>query len=138
MTADLYVSAMPVDIMKKLMPQPWYAMPSGFFSRMDKLVGVPVINIHIWFDRKLTTGAGPGCLPAPGCGFEGTLVLPPLGSKWAFYQLPSPPLLTHPPTPSPPLPAPALPPALPSSPPACLQLTTCCSAAPRCCRCTPT
>lgn len=23
--------------------------------RLDKLVGVPVINIHIWFDRKLTT-----------------------------------------------------------------------------------
>ena len=57
-TADLYVSAMPVDIVKKLMPEPWYNMPSGFFSRMDKLVGVPVINIHIWFDRKLTTG---GC-----------------------------------------------------------------------------
>jgi hypothetical protein len=56
-TADLYVSAMPVDIVKKLMPEPWYNMPSGFFSRMDKLVGVPVINIHIWFDRKLTTGA---------------------------------------------------------------------------------
>eukprot|EP00887_Chlorella_sp_A99_P002013 scaffold18.g2013.t1 len=44
--ADLYVSAMPVDIVKKLMPEPW---------RLDKLVGVPVINIHIWFDRKLTT-----------------------------------------------------------------------------------
>jgi len=24
--------------------------------RLDKLVGVPVINIHIWFDRKLSTG----------------------------------------------------------------------------------
>ena len=23
--------------------------------RLDKLVGVPVINIHIWFDRKLST-----------------------------------------------------------------------------------
>ena len=52
-TGDLYVSAMPVDIMKKLMPKPWYEKP--FFSKLDKLVGVPVINIHIWFDRKLTT-----------------------------------------------------------------------------------
>ncbi|KAL4443737.1 hypothetical protein ABPG75_011474 [Micractinium tetrahymenae] len=52
-TADLYVSAMPVDIVKKLMPEPWGQME--FFSRLDKLVGVPVINIHIWFDRKLTT-----------------------------------------------------------------------------------
>jgi hypothetical protein len=24
--------------------------------KLDKLVGVPVINIHIWFDRKLSTG----------------------------------------------------------------------------------
>ncbi|PRW56502.1 phytoene desaturase [Chlorella sorokiniana] len=52
-TADLYVSAMPVDIVKKLMPEPWGRM--DFFSRLDKLVGVPVINIHIWFDRKLST-----------------------------------------------------------------------------------
>jgi len=42
-----------VDIMKKLMPKQWYEKP--FFSKLDKLVGVPVINIHIWFDRKLTT-----------------------------------------------------------------------------------
>jgi 15-cis-phytoene desaturase len=52
-TGDLYVSAMPVDIMKKLMPKQWYEKP--FFSKLDKLVGVPVINIHIWFDTKLTT-----------------------------------------------------------------------------------
>eukprot|EP00890_Picochlorum_soloecismus_P004797 jgi/Picsp_1/5318/NSC_02679-R1_phytoene desaturase len=52
-TGDLYVSAMPVDIMKKLMPDPWYQKP--FFSKLDKLKGVSVINIHIWFDTKLTT-----------------------------------------------------------------------------------
>jgi 15-cis-phytoene desaturase len=42
-----------VDIVKKLLPEPWARQ--DFFSRMEKLVGVPVINIHIWFDRKLTT-----------------------------------------------------------------------------------
>jgi 15-cis-phytoene desaturase len=52
-TADLYVSAMPVDIIKKLMPEPWYKM--DFFNKLDKLVGIPVINIHIWFDTKLST-----------------------------------------------------------------------------------
>ncbi|KAL4550100.1 hypothetical protein Ndes2526B_g08674 [Nannochloris sp. 'desiccata'] len=52
-TADLYVSAMPVDIIKKLMPEPWYKM--DFFKKLDKLVGIPVINIHIWFDTKLST-----------------------------------------------------------------------------------
>jgi 15-cis-phytoene desaturase len=44
---------MPVDIMKLMMPQPWAAMP--FFQQLNGLEGVPVINIHIWFDRKLTT-----------------------------------------------------------------------------------
>jgi 15-cis-phytoene desaturase len=52
-TGDLYISAMPVDIMKLLMPQQWAATP--FFQQLNGLEGVPVINIHIWFDRKLTT-----------------------------------------------------------------------------------
>nr|CAA60479.1 Phytoene desaturase [Haematococcus lacustris] len=50
---DLYISAMPVDIMKILMPDPWASMP--YFKQLNGLEGVPVINIHIWFDRKLTT-----------------------------------------------------------------------------------
>ena len=52
LTADAYVSAMPVDPFKLLMPEPWKQMP--FFSKLDGLRGVPVINIHLWFDRKLT------------------------------------------------------------------------------------
>ncbi|MGB8702234.1 MAG: 15-cis-phytoene desaturase [Thermosynechococcaceae cyanobacterium] len=50
--ADLYVSAMSVDVMKALMPPPWKTMP--FFQKMEGLEGVPVINLHLWFDRKLT------------------------------------------------------------------------------------
>jgi 15-cis-phytoene desaturase len=50
---DLYVSSAPVDIMKLLLPKPWQSMP--FFEKLNGLEGVPVINIHIWFDRKLTT-----------------------------------------------------------------------------------
>ncbi|KAK9804186.1 hypothetical protein WJX73_010396 [Symbiochloris irregularis] len=50
---DIYISAMPVDIVKKLVPARWADMP--YFSRLEKLVGVPVINVHIWFDRKLST-----------------------------------------------------------------------------------
>jgi 15-cis-phytoene desaturase len=50
--ADLYVSAMSVDVMKVLMPDPWKAMP--FFQKLEGLEGVPVINLHLWFDRKLT------------------------------------------------------------------------------------
>jgi 15-cis-phytoene desaturase len=51
--ADLYVSAMPVDIVKKLIPDAWRPLP--YFAKLDKLRGVPVINIHLWFDRKLST-----------------------------------------------------------------------------------
>ncbi len=52
-TGDVYVSAMPVDIVKKIVPETWKKMP--YYSKLDKLVGVPVINVHLWFDRKLTT-----------------------------------------------------------------------------------
>jgi 15-cis-phytoene desaturase len=48
---DAYVIAAPVDILKLLLPQEWKEVP--YFKKLDKLVGVPVINVHIWFDRKL-------------------------------------------------------------------------------------
>lgn len=51
-TADLYVSAMPVDPLKVLLPKPWQEKP--FFQKLEGLEGVPVINLHLWFDRKLT------------------------------------------------------------------------------------
>jgi 15-cis-phytoene desaturase len=51
-TADAYVSAMPVDPLKVILPEPWRGM--DFFKQLDGLEGVPVINLHLWFDRKLT------------------------------------------------------------------------------------
>lgn len=51
-TADLYVSAIPVDPLKVLLPQPWKALE--YFNKLEGLEGVPVINLHLWFDRKLT------------------------------------------------------------------------------------
>ena len=51
-TADLYVSAMPVDPLKVILPKPWQEEP--FFQKLDGLEGVPVVNLHLWFDRKLT------------------------------------------------------------------------------------
>ncbi len=50
--ADLYVSAMSVDVIKALLPQSWKNM--AFFQKLDGLEGVPVINLHLWFDRKIT------------------------------------------------------------------------------------
>jgi 15-cis-phytoene desaturase len=52
--ADAYVSAVPVDILKLLVPDRWREKHE-MFREMDKLEGVPVINIHLWFDRKLRT-----------------------------------------------------------------------------------
>ena len=50
-TADMYVSAMPVDVVKRLIPSKWSTMP--YFSQLNELEGIPVINIQLWFDRKL-------------------------------------------------------------------------------------
>ncbi|MFB2969443.1 15-cis-phytoene desaturase [Aerosakkonema sp. BLCC-F183] len=52
LTADIYVSAMPVDPLKVMLPDRWKQME--FFQKLDGLEGVPVINLHLWFDRKLT------------------------------------------------------------------------------------
>lgn len=51
-TADTYVSAMPVDPLKVMLPGEWKKLE--FFQQLDGLEGVPVINVHMWFDRKLT------------------------------------------------------------------------------------
>ncbi|BAU66233.1 zeta-carotene desaturase / three-step phytoene desaturase [Stanieria sp. NIES-3757] len=51
-TADAYVSAMSVDPLKVMLPQPWREI--DFFQKLNGLEGVPVINLHLWFDRKLT------------------------------------------------------------------------------------
>jgi len=49
--AEEYISAMPVDIMKRMTPKKWQNMP--YFRQFDELEGIPVINLHMWFDRKL-------------------------------------------------------------------------------------
>jgi 15-cis-phytoene desaturase len=49
--ADEYISAMPVDIVKRMIPKNWQNMP--YFRQFDELEGIPVINLHMWFDRKL-------------------------------------------------------------------------------------
>ncbi len=50
--ADIYLSAMPVDPLKVLLPKSWQEL--DYFKKLDGLVGVPVVNLHLWFDRKLT------------------------------------------------------------------------------------
>lgn len=52
LTADAYVSAMPVDPLKLMLPDAWRQLE--YFKKLDGLAGVPVINLHLWFDQKLT------------------------------------------------------------------------------------
>jgi len=54
--ADYYISAMPVDVVKKMIPKQWSTMP--YFAQLKELEGIPVINLQIWFDRKLTSVDG--------------------------------------------------------------------------------
>merc|ERR1719174_3475225 len=49
--ADEYISAMSVDVFKRMTPKEWQNMP--YFRQFDELEGIPVINLHMWFDRKL-------------------------------------------------------------------------------------
>ena len=51
--ADEYVSAMPVDVLKRLVPEAWSTMP--YFKQLDELEGIPVINLHLWLDKKLNS-----------------------------------------------------------------------------------
>ncbi|MBE9169681.1 15-cis-phytoene desaturase [Pleurocapsales cyanobacterium LEGE 06147] len=52
LTADVYVSAMSVDPLRAMLPKPWQEI--DFFQKLEGLEGVEVINLHLWFDRKLT------------------------------------------------------------------------------------
>ncbi|MEA5504494.1 15-cis-phytoene desaturase [Halotia wernerae UHCC 0503] len=51
-TADVYVSAMSIDPLKVMLPENWKQIE--YFQKLEGLEGVPVINLHLWFDRKLT------------------------------------------------------------------------------------
>jgi 15-cis-phytoene desaturase len=53
-SGDAFVNAMPVDALKRLTPTEWREK-HDYFSRMQQLRGVPVMNVHLWFDRKLST-----------------------------------------------------------------------------------
>lgn len=43
----IFIFFISVDILKLLVPEEWREIP--YFKKLDKLVGVPVINVHIWF-----------------------------------------------------------------------------------------
>ena len=42
-----------VDVVKRIIPDQWKSM--DYYRKLDKLVGVPVINVHIWCANCRTT-----------------------------------------------------------------------------------
>jgi 15-cis-phytoene desaturase len=51
--ADYYLSALPVHNLRKVMPDS-LKKHDRFFSNLDKLDGVPVISVQIWYDREIS------------------------------------------------------------------------------------
>ncbi|MEI7695250.1 MAG: FAD-dependent oxidoreductase [Chlorobium sp.] len=51
-TADAYISALPVHNLKKILPLEW--LEHKYFRNLHEFVGSPVINCQLWFDRKIT------------------------------------------------------------------------------------
>ncbi|ANT64761.1 MULTISPECIES: FAD-dependent oxidoreductase [Prosthecochloris] len=51
--ADYYLSALPVHNLRKVLPE---SLKSNevFFRNIDRLDGVPVISVQIWYDRQIT------------------------------------------------------------------------------------
>ena len=51
---------MPVDALKLMLPAQEKWAPAPFFRQLAELEGIPVINVHLWFDRKLQPYDGAG------------------------------------------------------------------------------
>ena len=74
---DYYVSAVPVDVFKRLVPSRWSTMP--YFRQFDELEGIPVINLHMWCAPRAAPRATPDaraarCLPTEPRGARTVLV----------------------------------------------------------------
>jgi 15-cis-phytoene desaturase len=50
---DVYVSAMPLEVFKELIPQPLLEMP--YFSRIKRIETVPATAVQLWFDRNFVS-----------------------------------------------------------------------------------
>ncbi|NTW69075.1 MAG: NAD(P)-binding protein [Chlorobiaceae bacterium] len=51
-TADAYISALPVHNIKTVLPVEWLA--HNYFRNLHQFEGSPVANCQLWFDRKIT------------------------------------------------------------------------------------
>lgn len=53
LTADYYLSALPIHNLKRVLPES-LKNQGPFFRVLDNLDGVPVISVQIWYDREIT------------------------------------------------------------------------------------
>ncbi|TLU57965.1 MAG: FAD-dependent oxidoreductase [Chlorobium sp.] len=53
LTADYYLSALPIHNLQKVLPDP-LKKHDRFFGGLDNLEGVPVISVQIWYDQEIT------------------------------------------------------------------------------------
>lgn len=52
--ADYYLSALPIHNLCKVLP-PSLKQHDRFFSNLDRLEGVPVISVQIWYDKEIAS-----------------------------------------------------------------------------------
>ncbi|MFQ5861360.1 MAG: FAD-dependent oxidoreductase, partial [Dehalococcoidia bacterium] len=50
-TADVFISALPFDLLRTVLPPPLAGDP--FFARAQGLSTSPIVNLHIWYDRPV-------------------------------------------------------------------------------------
>ncbi|HET8944372.1 MAG TPA: hydroxysqualene dehydroxylase HpnE [Dehalococcoidia bacterium] len=61
--ADAYVLALPPDCLLEALPSA--ASDSPFFSRARRLAWSPIVNVHMWYDRRIWGGAFAAFLNTP-------------------------------------------------------------------------
>ena len=61
--ADAYVSALPFDSLLDCLPPEWASDP--FFKLVAGLTSAPIVNVHIWYDRKVMEDAFVAFLNSP-------------------------------------------------------------------------
>ncbi|MGB7511121.1 MAG: FAD-dependent oxidoreductase, partial [Pelodictyon phaeoclathratiforme] len=54
LTADYYLCALPIHNLKRVLPDN-LKRHDPFFGDLEKLEGVPVISVQIWYDREITS-----------------------------------------------------------------------------------
>ncbi|TCD48472.1 FAD-dependent oxidoreductase [Chlorobium sp. N1] len=53
LTADYYLAALPIHNLNRVLPEA-LKRHDRFFSDLDRLQGVPVISVQLWYDREIT------------------------------------------------------------------------------------